>query len=368
MSRIVTFTNDQKGAFRIDVSGRPVSNQSSALLTGIGDVCEIELAEGTYRATVTNVGTGHAFEFDFQVESADATIPIHQAASPIAGGWRSVGGKPSGIKKPGWTGSKLPIRYDSNGGALDLKCRATWGWSGFSGTAKLRSDLPGLIKIERSSQWLEQPVVRVSFDTSKERLRAYFPLFAGGTLLSLESNGGRSCLGFAPCDAKTLALVGGLERSFPQERLPIVRYAAGTESGVGQNVSIGRSRDPWTSAASALLLIRSGEAKALGSAVVRHAMHYHWLADFGVIAAWSVAAQRGADEEKCLDLVQKARRDGHVYFWPTYALAEQLLSALTTGKRSAEFKGRARREYAKWKNLKSTASPAGAFSSWREEL
>jgi hypothetical protein len=66
-------------------------------------------------------------------------------------------------------------------------------------------------------------------------------------------------------------------------------------------------------------------------------------------------------------LVKKARRDGHVYFWLTYSLAEQLLSALTTGKRSTEFKGRARHEYAGWKKLKSMASPAGAFSSWREE-
>lgn len=368
MSRIVTFTNDQKGAFRIDVSGRPVSNQASALLTGMGDVCDIALADGTYRASVTNVGTGHVLEFDFHVDGADTTISINQTASPIAGAWRWLSNKPSGTKLPAWTTSKLPIRYDADVGTLDLKCRAAWGWSGFSGTAKLRSDLPGLIKVERAGQWSEQPVVRVSFDTSKERLRAYFPLFAGGTLVSLESNGGRAYLGFAPCDAKAQALVGGLERSFPQEGLPIVRYATGRESEVGQTVSLGRSRDPWTSAASALLLIRSGEAKALGSAVVRHALHYHWLADFGVIAAWSVAAQRGADEEKCLDLVQKARRDGHVYFWLTYALAEQLLSALTTGKRSAEFRGRARQEYASWKKLKSKASPAGAFSVWREEL
>lgn len=366
MSRTVTFTNDQKGAFRIDVSGRPVSNLANVLLTGIGDASEVELAEGAYRATVTNVGTGYTFEFDFQVKSSETIIPIHQAESPLAGAWRWSSTKLSRNKLPGWTNFKLPIRLEAGLGTLDLKCRTARGWRGFSGSVKLRQDLPGLIKIERGAHWAEQPVVRLTLDASKERLRAYVPLFTGGTRVWVADKEECASLRFAPCDARVEAIVGGLEHSFRQEALPIVRYASGVDSGGGHVGMLGRVRDPWTSAASALLLIRGGEAKSLGSAAVRHALQYHWLTDYGVIAAWAVAAQAEADEEKCLDLITKARRDGQVYYWLTYSLAEQLLSALTTGERPAVFKGRARREYASWKKLKSAALPAGSFSSWRE--
>ena len=88
------------------------------------------------------------------------------------------------------------------------------------------------------------------------------------------------------------------------------------------------------------------------------------MADFGVLAAWWKAASEPGDEEGCLKMMMQARELGHIYFWNSFAYAEQLLSALGSGSKSAKLRSDARKETGRWKRLRSGATKAGAFAVW----
>lgn len=175
---------------------------------------------------------------------------------------------------------------------------------------------------------------------------------------------GADTIKVAPCDPKAAAIVGSLSYSMRTEVQEILRWAA----SLGEDAAIGSAMtkrdDPWVSAASGLLLVASGQVKELASTAVSHARAYPWLADYKILAAWWQAANHPDNEERCLSYVREARREGQLYFWRSFDLAEQILFALTSGGQKTGIRGLARKEAVIWKRLKSDAQSMGALALW----
>jgi len=364
----VTFTAASKGAFRVDVIGIEPSNVASLLLTGHGDEQDLELAKGAYSANVTDIGSGARYSLSFDVDDSpdDIVLRIEADRRLPASSWRSIvgDGRRATGKASSWVHSGTS---KGPGGASELKIRqqtsTTSGWRAFTGSRLVNADVPRTLKILRLGSWAEHPVIRMDFTTRQgAAVHCLVPLFSGGTLMRW---GEDDCLTeMIPCEPKSAALVGSLCNSLRHEMSAIVQWASGSDESEAMHTIMQSRDDPWAAVAAGLLLVGSGRVKQVGSWPQRFAARHPWLSDFAVLGAWWKAANQPQDEKGCLALLKQARERGHIYFWNSFPLSEQLLTALSSGAKSTELRAEARKELGRWKRMQSGAVRVGAFPIW----
>lgn len=362
MKHRVTFATASKAAIRVTVQGKAPTDVIRFLLTGHGDEKDIELDIGSYVADVSNLGSGESYEYPFRVDTSSEHI-VHTVGrvSDDHSAWRSI---VSQHQSPLITKDETPPGSSPTPSFSNLRMRAPHQkqWREFSGSKLARVDQPNITKLVRAGNWAEYPIVRHQFaDGLGNAWHSYVPLFSGGTLLCCHDQK----TGFPyirPYESKSEAMVGGLSHSTRDEVSDIVRWAAGSDEADAIR-SVQHSRDdPWAAAAAALLLIRAGRGKELGSYAVRFAQRHTWMADAGIIAAWWHASR--AEEPECLTQLTGAREHGQIYYWNSLAAGEQLLSALGSGAKSMQLRATARKELGRWKRMRLGAVNSGAFAVW----
>ncbi len=268
-----------------------------------------------------------------------------------------------------WFAHKSPEVHSGTskgpGGASELKIRqqTTSGWRAFTGSRLVNAEVPRTLKILRLGSWAEHPVIRMDFTSRRgAAVHCLVPLFSGGTLMRW---GEDDCLTeMIPCEPKSAALVGSLCNSMRHEMSAIVQWASGSDESEAMRTIMQSRDDPWAAVAAGLLLVGSGRVKQVGSWPQRFAARHAWLSDFGVLGAWWQAANQPHDEKDCLALLKQARERGHIYFWNSFPLSEQLLTALSSSAKSTELRAEARKELGRWKRMQSGAVRVGAFPIW----
>jgi len=373
MSHQVTFATAVKGAFRVTVQGAQPDNVASVLLTGHGDEKDVSLGEGAYVADVINIGNGEHYGYHFTVDGAsdNSVHRIGRESEPHAA-WRSfhLKGRHSAVTG-GWvnaTHQEASSGPQQSSAKLRMRSRIGADWRSFSGTKMINSDRPGTFKVIRPKNWSENPFVR--FDCSdhlSKTVQCFIPLFSGGTLVHWDEENDR-LVSIAPCEPKSEAIVGSLSRSLRDEGPDIVRWASGGDEAEAVRTIMQSREDPWAAVAAGLLLVGSGQSRKIGPYTSRLAQRYAWLADAGVLAAWWLAATSPTEEKACLTLLTSAREDGQIYFWNSFALVEQLLSALGSGSTSTELRAKARKELGRWKRMRAGAVKVGAFPVWVRQI
>lgn len=362
MKHRVTFATASKAAIRVTVQGKAPTDVNRFLLTGHGDEKDIEFDVGSYVADVRNLGSGDAYEYPFRIDASSEHM-VHTVGriSDEHSAWRSI---VVHHKSPLTEKDETLIHSTASHDVSNLRMRAPHQkqWRQFSGSRLASVDQPKITKIVRAGNWAEYPVVRHQFaDGVGNAWHSYVPLFSGGTLLCYHEQGA----GFPvirPYESKSEAMVGSLTHSTRDEVSEIVRWAAGSDEADAIR-SIQHSRDdPWAAAAAALLLIRAGRGRDLGSYAARFAQRHTWMADAGIIAAWWQASR--AEETGCLTQLTSARENGQIYYWHSLTAAEQLLSALGSGSKSMPLRAAARKELGRWKRKRSGAINSGAFAVW----
>jgi hypothetical protein len=362
MKYSVTFATASKAAIRITVQGKAPTDVNRFLLTGHGDEQDIELDVGYYVADVRNLGSGESYEYPFRIDASSEHM-VHTVGrmSDEHSAWRSIAVQ---HQSPSIAQDETLARSESalNSSILRMRAPHQKQWRQFSGSRLASIDQPNTTKIVRARNWAEYPIVRHEFaDSFGNAWYSYVPLFSGGTLLYHPEDKSR-LPSVRPYESKSEAMVGGLSNSTRDEVSEIVRWAAGSDEADAVR-SIQNSRDdPWAAAAAALLLIRSGRGKDLGSYAMRFAQRHTWMADAGIIAAWWQAAR--SDETECLAQLIGARDQGQIYYWNSLSAAEQLLSALGSGAKSLQLRAAARKELGRWKRMRSGAVNSGAFVLW----
>lgn len=367
MSQQVTFATAAKGAFRVTIQGTQPHQVTSLLLTGHGDERDLALDVGNYTADIVNIGNGEHYKYSFAVD-ASADNRVHSVGrdgdSHVA--WRSLAVKGRSLSvRSGNTQFKQDAE-DLQPSSAKLRMRAKVGadWRAFSGTKLASPDHPGTFKIVRSGTWSECPIVRFEFtDHLRKAVHCYIPLFSGGTLLEWREADGH-LLSIGPHEPKSEAVVGSLSNSLRAEVPDIVRWASGGGEAEAVRAIMQSREDPWAAAAAGLLLVGAGRSRHLGPYVARLAQRHAWLADAGVLAAWWLAASVPSEEKACLDLLMGARERGQIYYWNSFSLSEQLLTALGSGGGSTNLRTSARKELGRWKRLRDGAVKVGAFPLW----
>lgn len=362
MKHRVTFATASKAAIRVTVQGEAPTDINRFLLTGHGDEKDIEFDVGSYVADIRNLGSGESYEYPFRIDASSEHM-VHTVGriSDEHSAWRSIGAQHrSPLTTKNETSTRSPALIDFS----NLRMRAPHHkqWRQFSGSRFASVDQQNITKLVRAGNWAEYPVVRHQFDDYLGNAwHSYVPLFSGGTLLCYHERGS-SLPVMRPYESKSEAMVGSLSHSTRDEVSEIVRWAAGSDEADAIR-SIQHSRDdPWAAAAAALLLIRAGRGKDLGSYAVRFAQRHPWMADAGIIAAWWQASR--SDETECLTQLTGAREQGQIYYWNSLAAGEQLLSALGSGSKSKQLRAAARKELGRWKRMRSGAVNSGAFAVW----
>lgn len=362
MKHRVTFATASKAAIRVTVQGKAPTDVNRFLLTGHGDEKDIEFDVGSYVADVRNLGSGESYEYPFRIDASSEHI-VHTVGrlSDEHSAWRSIA-----VHHQSSSAAKDETLTRSTGTAefSNLRMRAPHQklWRQFSGSRLASVDQPNITKLVRAGNWSDYPVVRHQFaDGMGNSWHSYVPLFSGGTLVWYNEQGAGLPV-IRPYESKSEAIVGSLNHSTRDEASEIVRWAAGSDEADAIR-SIQHSRDdPWAAAAAALLLIRAGRGKDLGTYAGRFAQRHTWMADAGIIAAWWQASR--AEETECLKQLAGAREHGQIYYWNSLAAGEQLLGALGSGSKSIQLRAAARKELGRWKRMRSGAVNAGAFAVW----
>lgn len=367
MSHFVKFIASVKAAFRVTIQGKHPNEISSFLLTGDGDTKNLELKQGDYTAGILNIGSGEAYSFLFSVNSDESNeVQYVGRRSNVSSAWRSATREntvhPS-LETAMPSISDLPQGF----AAAKLRMRGTDlpKWRSFSGSYLTTSARPEAVKVVRSKNWGNAPIVRCDLANAfGRRWHSFIPLFSTGTLIHVDKIG-NGLISISPNDPKSQALVGSLNNSHRGEASQIVEWATGVPMADALRTIQQSREDPWAAVATGLLLIGAGQSKCLGQHSLRLAQRNAWLADASVVAAWWLASQ--SDEDGCLMQLTRARKAGQIYYWNTFSLAEQLLSALGSNANSTKTQADARKELGRWKRFRSGATNIGAFVAWISE-
>jgi len=400
ITRSLRLRGGEAGAYRVRLVGEDPSQVATALVSDRDLSPEVRLEPGRYTAFVENLsGTGSSVE---QVEIAagrssdpiDLTLPGYEASAPLKRPSRPSRYRESAaVERSGFSGIDGEPRNAPNldiadfvnparrrqfcvGVSVDLQPDRRGGWVGEAPDLQVSQDVStrGLVvDFDRPPDWRDRPRWRMTIAVEGDAAwRAPIPLFRGGLRVQLNpvqtASGPDVSVAFLPRDPRTAALIGSLQKLFPDETETILNWSSNAPADDAVGVLFEKFEDPWAAAAAALLLARNGEIGRVAHWTERLMVAFPWLPDGGVAVAWARAATAQRDsptvEAECLSALVESRRRGAPYFAASNALALEMLTTLAMSAAAADVRDRARRERLVWARHSRRAMRTGAFLSW----
>lgn len=229
-----------------------------------------------------------------------------------------------------------------------------------------------ILTFSQPADWRKFPRWRLTVSVEDDvAWRVPLALFRGGLVIRLSptatASGPDVAVRMMPKAPRTAALVGGLQKHFPDQPDALIEWSSGSPVESALSSLAEKMSDPWAAAAAALLLVRCGEVARVAQWVTNLNDRFPWLGDASVAAAWAGAAtspDARQVEARALELLIQGRRRGAPYFAASNVLALEMLGALATGSLESAVRARARRERAIWSRHGRRTMRTGVFLSW----
>jgi hypothetical protein len=183
-------------------------------------------------------------------------------------------------------------------------------------------------------------------------IRVPLPIFSRGVEVQIRSNlvenGPDASIAVSAVDQKVQGLVAALGDMSAEEALLVLDWASGGQD-LATSVLFHKVQDPWAAAASALVLIRSGDLGDVASWITNLARLAPHIADASIAAAWAELATSSDDvgqaESSALEHLTRARRIGAPAFVVASSLATDMLASLRLTAQAPVVRRRASEEY-----------------------
>ena len=389
--RSVNFRPTREGAFRVKLVGEDPTNVSTGIMMDRGLSEPLKLQPGRYTAFIEDFAspgqTVQEVHISASLDSADEPIIIALGDEPLSPTslWRpsrpsrnrpgeEEGGQ-SIFKSSAEERPRSGSRWFSIGLSCDRNPCGRGGWRAADLPVQRSidpSDSALVLVLQQPDEWREFPRWRLTISVEDDvAWRLPLALFRGGLEIRLSptatASGPDLAVRMMPQEARTAALVGSLQKHFPDQPDALIEWSTGSPVEGALDSLAEKMSDPWAAAAAALLLVRCGDIGRVARWVDNLNNRFPWLGDASVAAAWAGAAtspDARLVEARALELLIQGRRRGAPYFAASNVLALEMLGALATGSLESAVRAGARRERAIWSRHGRRMMRTGVFLSW----